>query len=176
MLKIISTSLKLSLLLILTVYGLSACSNGVILSKDEKTRHPFNRLAAMSWQLTSIKLGQRPPIRLVVDGIPLNRYRLDFADDRMRLRGGCNAVNGTVKITSPGKMQIGPMVMTNRGCNTKLMKADAEIGRTLAYVTHYRLEGNSLLMLGAKRILMFEGTPQSASNTTGLSLRKARFW
>lgn len=175
--KIISTSLKFPLVLILLICGLlSACSNGVLLSKNDKAQPPFNRLAEMSWQLSSIKRGQSRPVSLIAEGIPLKRYRLDFADDRMQLRGGCNAINGAVKITAPGKMQIGPMVMTNRGCNTKLMKADSEIGRTLAYVTHYRLDGRSLLMLGAKRILLFEGTPKTAGNISNPNLRKANFW
>ena len=184
MLKIINTALKAPILFILSVcWLLSACSHsGVnktpVADKEGKVQRPLQRLAAMGWQLSSIKRGQNNPSDRIASGIPVNRYHLDFVDDHLRLRGGCNSVKSVVKITSPGKMQVGPMVMTNRGCNTKLMQADAEVGRTLSHVTHYRLDGRSLAMLGAKRILLFEGVPKPKKHASdgSANVRKANFW
>ncbi len=179
MLKIMSTPLKLPILCMLSVCCLmSACSNnGITLDKKLQVQKPFNRLAAMTWQLNSIKHGQRSAVSNIASGIPVNRYHLDFADGHMRLRGGCNSMNGVVKIPDLGKMQVGPMVMTNRGCNTKLMQADMEIGRTLSSVTHYQVDKRRLAMLGAKQILLFDGVSKAAGNITGpAGLRKARFW
>ena len=180
--KIISAPLQSMVLTGLLACGLlSACSHGGGVQGDGKVhRDPMISLAMMNWQLVSIRRGLNRPSSASASGIPAKRYQLDFVDGHMRLRGGCNSVNGTAKIITPGKLQVGPMVMTNRGCNTKLMQADSEIGRTLSHVTHYKLEKGQLAMLGAKRILLFNGIPkpkQAYSNSLGeMGVRKAKFW
>jgi len=185
MLKIVSRPLKFRLPGIASVcFLLAGCSHGVVTPNNTmKTQHPFQSLAAMDWRLSGIKRGMSRPVSRIAAGVPVDRYYLNFADGHMRLKGGCNSVNGSVKITGPGKMQVGPMVMTNRGCNTKLMRADSEIGRTLSYVTHYRLDERQLAMLGAKRILLFDGSPRPAdasyssnADGTGINFRQAKFW
>ncbi|MGB0846561.1 MAG: META domain-containing protein [Thiolinea sp.] len=138
---------------------LSACSYNAGVDGTTKPASPLKQLTAMDWRLDGIKKGLTPPAKRFKSGVPVQRYYLSFKDGHMQLRGGCNLVNGVVKIKNSGKMHVGPLMMTNRGCNTRLMQADAEIGNTLAQVSNYHLKRSRLALLGAKNILLFTGSP-----------------
>ncbi len=188
MLKIKNTPLKLPIFIsmcpvLLSLLLLGACSgqHSAMLSTDREPAHSsLKHLAALNWRLHSIKRQRERPSETLVSGIPAKRYQLDFIDNHLRLRGGCNAVNGAVKIPAPGKIQIGPMVMTNRGCNTRLMQADIELSRTLVGATNYRLDQDQLAVLGAGRILVFNARPKTAnqqgSAANVIQVRPAKFW
>ncbi|WP_256245228.1 META and DUF4377 domain-containing protein [Pseudomonas sp. PH1b] len=86
-------------------------------------------LSAYYWNLVSATDASGQPIAALNKGIE-RKLRLNFADQRLNISGGCNGQFGGYRYEN-GVLHITQMASTMMACERSLMELDAEIGRRL---------------------------------------------
>jgi len=135
------------------------------------THNSAQALAAMTWQLTHLKaLGQASSTHLNA-GDAANRYKIVIKNNRLGISGGCNLMGGSVTLSKPNQISVGPMMGTKRACMGSLMRSDAELSDYLSQVSHYLVKGNTLVLSSPNgQQLTFKGmlTPEAKYGAKGI--------
>lgn len=119
-------------------------------------------LPAYYWRLASAVDASGKPVAALQEGIGRS-LRLEFSDDKMSVRGGCNTQFGGYAYKN-GVLRVDNLASTMKACEPALMKLDAELGLRLKGELRATLGGDSAeptLELAAKdgSVLKFVGEP-----------------
>jgi heat shock protein HslJ len=149
------------------VFALAACSTA---PGDTERRNADARVATSSdialsayhWDLVAAKDQQGQAIAALQP--PGDKpLRLDFADGRIGISGGCNRIGGSYRQTD-ASLQFGPLTQTEMACaDRRLMDLDAAIAQRLAGTVQARIRSGESpqlqLVAGNGDHLDFSGTP-----------------
>ena len=101
-----------------------------------------SQLQATRWQLQTATDGQGQPIAALFPTVAgaERHFVLEFAEGRLGIRGGCNAMGGSYQISPDSQLQAGPLMATRKGCEAPLMQADTALSALLAQAWQLRLD------------------------------------
>lgn len=98
-----------------------------------------------------------------IPGVP--RATLAFKDGRVSAFSGCNSANGTA-YHAEGRLDVAALAATRRGCPEPLNTFEARFFKLLRSQPVYRVDGDSLTLLGADHSAKFR---RIADGPTGVS-------
>ena len=82
------------------------------------------------------------------EALDASRTHAEFAADRFASTVGCNRISGRANL-SEGQLSFGPMAATRMACPPPLDAIERQYLAALQAVRAFRLEGSTLLFLGA---------------------------
>ena len=132
-----------------------------------------NDLSAMKWQLVSIAQKGKSANTVLNAGPQASRFNFLFKDGRLSIRGGCNNLGGSYKLSAGNRIAMGPMMSTKMACQGNLMQADNEILSYISGITDYSINGRALTFTTAfNQRLVLKGTPTPQTQFGGEGVRK----
>jgi heat shock protein HslJ len=113
------------------------------------------------WTLQSASdAGGRPIDALLPPGHPIG---MNFVDARLSIRGACNQLNGSWRLSPQGQLMVGRLAATMRACEPALMEADTALAAALAPPVGIELTPGAApslrLATGSQQTLAFIGQP-----------------
>lgn len=113
------------------------------------------------WTLQSASDAAGQPIAALL--VPGHPFVMTFDGARVGLRGGCNQLSGSWRLSPQNQLSIGRLASTMKACEQALMQADAALSAMLADPLSVELAGGpspSLrLSTPTQQVLTFSGQP-----------------
>lgn len=83
-------------------------------------------LDGTSWIATTLTEHGQP--RALAPG---SQLRLDFADGRIKVDAGCNAISGSYRLSEESQLSVGDLSSTTMGCDQALMDQDTWVSQSV---------------------------------------------
>ncbi len=95
--------------------------------------------------------------------VPGHALQMRFQDARVSIRGGCNNLNGSWRLSPAGQLMLSRLAATMKACDAPLMKADSALSALLAQHLDVELQPGERptlrLVSPMRQTLVFSGQP-----------------
>lgn len=136
---------------------------------DAATAQAGTALTGFHWNLIAAHDADGQPLSALTPD-PQRALRLDFADDRISVSGGCNRINGGYRIEND-RLHVDALAQTRRACEPALMEADAAIAERLEATPELRRSEGLLPSLSLRtstgETLVFRGVETAQTRYGG---------